>query len=271
MFDGTDTDFVKERAKEEISDPKLGRVVRVYEHIDPDDNSNFECDIVVDGQRFENRAIEYLGSHSNQIAAPMVGETVLMIFREGENSPPLLLGMGYTNRDRAPLARAGMYRDVYKAGYSPTGDGDIKVTGYTKYSDNPAIKDVNNLSVEETFYQISKDTQSPNPSQSGEAPMLIEMYDSPPYAKDESRITLEGNVVDDDDTKSLNVSLDMKAGTVKVEANDAGTSFGLSLDVTTGEVTLIDGDGYGIESDGSGNFTWHHQSINFSEDTTTSL
>lgn len=316
MFDGTDQDFVKHRAREEINDPKLGTVVQVYEHLNQDDNSNFECDVFVDGNLFEERAIPYLGLNSTQISPPTVGDTVLVVFRAGENSRPILLGTAYTNKDRAPLARAGMYRDVYKAGYSPTTGGNIKVTGYTKYSDNPAIKDVSSLSVEETFYQISKDSQSPNPSASGEAPMLIEMYDSPSYAEDASRISLEGNVVDGDDTKSMNMKLDFKEGTTTTEAvneqtgmstsvehdvkndildivaNDGTSDYsvgfdpsvpkitidttgtsdaGLSLNFNTGEFTILDGSGYGIESDGNGNFTWHHESIDMSEGTTTTL
>lgn len=271
MFDGTDQDFVKQRAKEEITDPKLGTVAQVYEHIEADDDSNFECDVLVDGTLFEERAIPYLSAHSNQISAPMVGEQVLIVFREGENSKPILLGTGYTNRDRAPVARAGMYRDVYDAGFSPTEGGDIQVTGYTEYSDNPSLSDPDNLSVERTWYQVSKDSQTADPSFSGDAAMLMGMYDSPTYADDASEITLEGNAVDGDDTKSMNVTLDFKSGTVEVRAENDTGEFGLSIDVKSGEFTIIDESGYGIESDGSGNFTWHHESIEMSEGTTTTL
>lgn len=271
MFDGTDQDFVKQRASEEITDPKLATVAQVYEHLNDDDNSNFECDVLVDGQLFEERGIPYQGGHSKQIAPPIVGETVLMVFRQGVNSSPILIGTGYTNRDRAPLARSGMYRDVYESEGSPTGLGDIKVTGYTKYSDNPARVDGSDIVPEETWYQISKERATPDPSDPTAAPMVMEMYDSPGYAEDESHIKLQGNVVDGDDTKSLDVTLDFKEGTAEVRAENDSGEFGLSIDVTTGEFTLIDEGGYGIESDGNGNFTWHHKSIEMSEGTTTTL
>lgn len=271
MFDGTDQDFVKQRTKEEITDPKLGTVAQVYEHIEADDDSNFECDVLVDGTLFEERAIPYLGAHSSQISPPMVGEQVLIIFREGENSRPILVGTGYTNRSRSPTARAGMYRDVYDAGYSPVGGGDIQVTGYTQYSENPSISNPDDLSVEKTWYQVAKDAQTADPSFAGEAPMLMGMYDSPPYAEDESVITLEGNVVDNNSSQSMNVTLDFKDGTIEAKAENSTGEFGFSIDVKSGEFTLIDQSGYGIESDGDGNFTWHHKSIEMSEGTTTSL
>lgn len=43
---------------------------------------------------------------------------------------------------------------------------------------------------------------------------------------------------------------------------------GVELNLTNGEFKIGDGDGYGIESDGSGNFTWHHENVNFSKGTT---
>lgn len=271
MFDGTQQDFVKQRAKEEIKNPKLGQVVQVYEHINENDNSNFECDVFVDGGLFEERSIPYLGEHSSQISAPMVGESVLIVFREGENNRPILIGTGYTNKDRAPLARSGMYRDVYDAGLSPTGEGNIKVTGYTKYSDNPAQKDPDTMVPEATWYQIGKEEPSPNPLNVESAPMAIEMYDAPTAFDDKSHIKLRGNEVDQDESKALDITLDFKAGTAEVKAENSTGEFGISIDVNTGEFTLIDQAGYGIESDGSGNFTWHHETIDMSEGTTTSL
>lgn len=271
MFDGTNQDFVKQRANEEINSPKFGIVSQVFEHLNAEDNSNFECNVIVDGEDFEDRALPYIGGHSDHIAAPKVGEKVLMLFREGENSRPVLIGMGYTNRDRAPVARSGMYRDVYESEGSPTGLGDIKVTGYTEYSDNPAIVDEDSLVPERAWYQISKEVQTPDPSDPTSAPMVMEMFDSPGYADDASHIKLQGNQVDGDDTKSLDVTLDFKAGTAEIRGTNSNGEFGISIDVNTGEFTLIDESGYGIESDGSGNFTWHHESIDFSEGTTTSL
>lgn len=261
MFDGNNQDFVKQRAREEITDPKIGTVVQVYEHITEDDNSNFECDIFVDGELFEERAIPYMGSHSNQVAAPKVGDSVLMEFRDGVNSTPIIHGIAYTNRDRAPQARAGMYRDVYRAWQEEVKDdegnitqqevsgvagrGDIKVTGYTKYDQNPARVDKSDLVPERSWYQISKERNTSDPSDPSQAPMTIEMYDAP--VDNEAHITLSIN---------------------KVNGNDSDGTWGLELDVSDGSFKLVDGSGYGIESDGNGNFTWNYETIEHSQGTT---
>lgn len=261
MFDGNNQDFVKQRANEQITDPKLGTVVEVYEHINEDDNSNFECDVFVDGDIFEERAIPYMGGHRDQISPPMVGDTVLVVFREGVNSRPILLGSGYTNRDRAPVARAGMYRDVYTSWLPEekddegnitqqevsgvAGRGDIKVTGYTKYDQNPAQTDKSELVPEWSRYQISKERQTPDTSDPQAAPMTIEMYDSP--ADNEAHVTVSIN----------------KAG-----GSDTAGTWGLKFDVANGSFKIVDSSGYGIESDGNGNFTWNYETINYSEGTT---
>lgn len=329
MLDGTEQDFVKQKASELINDPKLATVVTVYEHLLEDDDSNFECDLIVDGT-YEERAVPYNGGHSDHIAPPKVGDTVLINYRDSENAYPIIYSTGYTNEDRAPLARAGMYRDVYKAWqpektdedgnvtqqeiYGVAGRGDIKVTGYTEYDDNPAQIDKNSLVPERSWFQISKEQDTPDPSDPQKAPMNVEMYDAP--ANNEAHILLNGNIVDNDDNKSMETKMDFKQGTTTTEtinettgtkteitqdvknglmtllANDgtddytvefdpstpsitvesSGTSSaGFNVNFNTGEFTVLDGSGHGIESDGSGNFTWHYETINYSEGTTTTL
>jgi len=48
-----------------------------------------------------------------------------------------------------------------------------------------------------------------------------------------------------------------------------GTDMGLELNFDTGAFTLGDGSGYGIESDGNGNFTWYNNDINMVSDGST--
>lgn len=340
MLDRTKSDFVKQKSEEDTNEPRIGTVAAVYENLGVGGNSNFECDVLLDNvednedRGFEERAVPYNGSHSRQISPPMVGDTVLVVYRAGVNNKPILMQAAYTNTDRSPLARAGMYRDVYRAwqpteldeddgtvsvaeDYGPAGRGDIKVTAYTQYEDNPAKVDVDEelLKPERSWYQISKEQKTPDPSDSETAPMNIEMYDS--IADDEAHIQMGGNIVDNDDTKSLDTRLDFKQGTATTTAtnedtgmttevsqdvkNDvmsliaddgtdeytvdfdpsvpsitiqtsASSELGMTFNFDTGEFTILDGDGYGIESEsGTGSFTWHHESIDFSEGTTTTL
>lgn len=93
-------------------------------------------------------------------------------------------------------------------------------------------------------------------------------------------------------TEELRVKHDARNGKLRVEGKKGGDQFQLQIDVRnktakfsgdgTNEMGLqlnfgsdafkiLDGNGYGIESDGSGNFTWHHKSIDMKENSTTSL
>lgn len=331
VLDGSKTDFAKSKAKEVTKEPKIGRVVQVYEHLVPDDDSNFEVDVLIDGGTFEERAVMYAGESNDQIAAPMVGDKVIIDYLAGEKKRAICMGTTYSVEDRAPLGRAGMQRDVYESDESPVGPGDVTVTGYTQYTDNPARVKKDKIDPVQTWYQIAKYPQSPDPVLSDNAPLAFEVYDSPVSEEDETRIRAVGNQVDQDDKLSMDFEMNFKDGDITHETvnenipetmtveqnvkqgytevvteNDAegeqlivevdsrngnivitgngpgkdmkleldirgngaeltGTpnDMGVELDFDSGSFTLRDGSKYGIKSDGSGNFTWAYESINY--------
>lgn len=53
------------------------------------------------------------------------------------------------------------------------------------------------------------------------------------------------------------------------EAETDSTDMGLEMDFGSGEFKLGDGGGFGIVSDGSGNFTWYENSMDFVDDGST--
>jgi hypothetical protein len=53
------------------------------------------------------------------------------------------------------------------------------------------------------------------------------------------------------------------------EAEQGNTDMGLELNLGTGELALADGSGFGIESDGSGNFKWYANSVDIVSDGST--
>jgi hypothetical protein len=79
----------------------------------------------------------------------------------------------------------------------------------------------------------------------------------------------------DDDTKpTARVEIDdtSAAPVIEVTRHPAGSDtpdMGLELDLDTGEFKLGDGDGYGIVSDGSGNFTWYAKDVHWVTDEST--
>lgn len=59
------------------------------------------------------------------------------------------------------------------------------------------------------------------------------------------------------------VSIDISGGSTHVRVDVGDNELGLEFDEDSGRFTLLDGDGYGIQSDGNGNFTWRHETVDF--------
>jgi hypothetical protein len=100
---------------------------------------------------------------------------------------------------------------------------------------------------------------------------------------------IEGNAVDQDPSKSISAKMDLKRGTLTVTGENSGDEYTIEMDVknetltikgdsdsnnkmgasfnfNTDEFSICDGNKFGISSDGSGNFTWSHKSINMKEE-----
>jgi len=213
-FDRTTSSFIEKRIRDRVDDQRTGKVLTVYEHLEDDDNSNFEADVRVDGG------------------------TVLVGFREGESSEPVIIGYVYTVSDRPPLGKAGMSRNEFESGDTPAGSGNLYIDGYTKYDKDPADVNKASLTPEETLVRIAKsDNTESDPFAESTVPAQIEFYDSP--LNDEAYITVELN---------------------KVDGDDSTPSWGLKFNLKTGQVKLVDSSGYGFASDGDGNWTWEYES-----------
>jgi len=241
-----ESDFIKNTVRKMIQNSRVGHVVQVYEHLDDDDNSNFEADVNFPGEQdLEHRVAPIAGPHTDSIAVPKVGDKVVVEYLHGDKKNPVIRDIVNTNQDRPPKGFAGMWRKRMESDTSPAGDGDLYLSGYTAYDKNAALNDYRDLTPQETFVRIAKKQDDLD---SDELPMTIEMFDSP--KNDAAYVKIEAN----------------KAG-----GADSSVPYGLLLDLSDGSFKILDKEGYGIESDGAGNFTWHHESIDFSEGTTTSL
>lgn len=242
-FDRTRSNFIESRIDSDVKEIRTGKVLRVYEHLQDSDNSNFEVDVRTDGGTRTERAAALAQTSSETISVPKVGDNVLIGFLAGDSEEPVILGTVNTFLDRAPLGVAGIDTSVVESGSSPAGDGDLEVTKYTKYEDDVAFNDKSETTPEEAYVQIKKgDDTNPVPDETRDIPAKIEMYDSP--ADGEAHVSIEFN----------------KAG-----GTDTDVTWGIKFDLKTGTFELADSSGFGIESDGSGNFTWHHKTIDFNE------
>lgn len=252
-FDRNNTTLIQKEIRNNVQHPKIGRVDEVFEHGKADDDSNFEANVIV--PPVENptdddieQECPILNPGNDAIDIPKVGDKVLLIYTEEKQQKPFVTDTVWTNKDRPPIGKTGMYRRKFEIDESikpsPSGPGDIFVNGYTKYDKDPYNTKKSELIPERTVYQISKHTKDSNfiPTEQEEIPAKIEMYDAP--KDDESHVTISLNYVDN-------------------EESDA--TWGIKFDLKTGEFKLVDPNGFGIISDGEGNFTWHHKSIDFNE------
>jgi len=237
-FDRTQSSFIENKIRDNIDEQRTGKVLTVYEHLEADDNSNFEADVSIDGGTRLERVAPMTHSGSDKIDVPKVGDTVTVGFRAGESAEPIIMGYAYTVSDRPPVGKAGMTRNEFKSGDSPAGSGNIYTTGYTKYDKDPADVSKGDLTPEEVFVQVAKRAGDvPDPSDEGALPAKIEFYDAP--ATDEAHITVELN---------------------KRDSADSDATWGMKFNLKTGEVKLVDPSGYGFVSDGDGNWTWEYES-----------
>jgi len=244
MFERTQQNLIKQKAKEVLREPKIAKVIQVYEHGGEEDDSNFEADVVYDGGTVEERVVPINGPHSDSIAIPKVGDKVIISYLAGETGQPYITDVAYTNKNRPPLGMAGMFRDKYDSDTSPAGDGDIYVTKQTVYDKDVSQESSESATPEDVFIQWAKRTgDEANPVNEDSLPAKVEFYDSP--KNDESHITIELNAVD---------------------GGDSDATWGIKFDLKTGEFTLVDASGHGITSDGNGNFTWSYNSIEYVEE-----
>lgn len=238
-FERNQVDLIKKQIDEQVRHPRIGVVTQVFEHAAADDDSNWEITVEFDGGVSDEKRIPFHSHASGAIVPPKAGDKVLVVYTEGKTKRPIALSTGWSNKDRPPLGQAGMYRNEFESGTSPAGDGNLYINGYTKYDEKVASRDKRDLTPQETFIQIAKNAEGDNidPSQAGDLPAKVEMYDSP--STDEAWISVEIN---------------------KEDGADSQATWGMKFNIKTGEVKIVDPSGYGFASDGDGNWTWEYAS-----------
>lgn len=235
-------DFIKQTVRNMMQNSRVGHVVQVYEHVDDDDNSNFEADVNFPGEKnLEHRVAPILGPHNDSIAIPKVGDKVVVEYLHGDKKNPVVRDIVNTNEDRATKGEAGMWRQKIQSGETPSGPGDLYLTTHTRYDENPALKDYRDLEVEEAFVRVAKKGDS---MWGDYLPLELEMYDSP--LNEESWLKVEANryipPADGED-----------------EVTESPVPYGIKLDLDGGSFRIVDAAGYGISSDGEGNMTMRYE------------
>lgn len=241
-FNRNDSSLIQKEIRDSVQHPKIGEVSAVYEHGAENDDSNFEADVIVDGSLRDKCPI--LNPGNDAIDIPETGDKVLLVYTDEQNKKPFVTDTVWTTQDRPPIGKAGMYRRRFRLSDSdnpsPAGPGDVHFTGYTQYDKDPNNNDKDEITPEKSVMQIAKHASDKNfkPTDQEEVPVKIEFYDAP--IDDEAHVTMSLNYVD---------------------GNSSAAKWGVKFNLKTGEVKLVDPSGYGIVSDGDGNFTWEYESL----------
>lgn len=243
-FERNQKSLIEQKIDDAVKLPRVGVVSQVFEHSAADDDSNWELNVEFDGGVSEEKRVPFHSHATGAVAPPKNGDKVLVIYTAGKVKRPIAFSTGWSNTDRPPLGPAGIHRSEFESDTSPAGDGNLYINGYTRYDKDVASFDKRDLTPEETFVQIAKhaDDENIQPSQDESLPAKIEMYDSP--STDEAWVSVELN---------------------KVDGADSDATWGMKFNMKTGEWKLVGPKGFGITSDGEGNFVWEHKDITFDE------
>lgn len=245
IFDSTNASLSGQQDIKDDRAPRVGRVVEVFDHSAELNTANNEVDVKVLGERKHHRSIPYIPAAGNEVNLPTVGDKVIVEYWAGQKSMPVARQAVHTDIDKPPVATAGTWRRVIDSDSSPAGDGDLYVEAFSNYSKNPAEDNPSDddVDTEQALVRLAKKA-----ADDGDVEMAVEMFDDPQNDSAEVTVKLE-----------------------KVDGSDSSATWGLKFDLKTGEFKILDADGYGITSDGSGNFEWYHENVNFNEGSTTSL
>jgi hypothetical protein len=294
-FERNDVSLIQKEIGKNVKLPRLAEVEEVYEHGALDDDSNFEADVTIAGDREDKCPIVSPGS--GRIDIPQSGDKVMVLYTEEENQKPYIIDTAWTVADRPPLGKAGMVRREFPIAdaedSSPAGDGNLYFTGYTKYDKPPANTKKDARKPEKAVVQLAKHAEDNNlvPTEQKDIPAKIEFYDAP--IDDEAHISIDANSIDKKnfgETLGLDIFLDLKEGELHVRGendndnaeyefvldvksqtakiigdSNSDNKMGASFNFATDEFKIADGNKFGIKSDGSGNFVWDHKSIDFNE------
>jgi hypothetical protein len=251
-FNSNESSRIARQISESVERQQIGRVVEVFEHVVDDDKSNFEVDVeLIDSRQKQFRAIPWQQPQSNEIKVPKVGDKVIVEYRGQSKKIPIARSAVNTSEDRPPKGRAGVWRRRVESGDSPAGSGDLYIESFTEY-DQPTGRpkfSKDTATPETSYIRIGKkEDDLDDPTKGTDVPMFLEVVDSP--KDDDAHIRLELN---------------------RVDGSESTNSWGLELDVKTGEFKLLDGDGYGLVSDGSGNIEVLYETFKYNQGATDSL
>ncbi|WP_197909498.1 hypothetical protein [Gemmata massiliana] len=116
--------------------PQLGVVEAVYPHRETSDADNYACDVRLKSHQLLLPRVPIVTGHIGTAAIPNVGELVLVIFVDGDQDHPLIIGRYYNDVQRPPPNRENEV--IFRL---PLAEADSKtVKAAVRRVDGPSLK-----------------------------------------------------------------------------------------------------------------------------------
>lgn len=109
----------QEMARVRVAD--LGVVEKVRSHAGGGDNDNYGCDVRLKNSNLLLKRVPIATQHVGSVAAPTVGDLVMLTYDKGDVNQPVVIGRLYTDSARPPLSETG---DIVTRIPLDAGDGD---------------------------------------------------------------------------------------------------------------------------------------------------
>lgn len=299
-FDRTIEGQIQQRIEDTSFYPSYGEVLRVYEHVEDNDKTNFEMDVrLLAEDSVQYRRIPYQFESTRSIEVPQVGDIVMVEYMDGAKKKPIAKNAIFTNEDRPPKATAGSWvRHVPSTDTSAGMEGDLYVEAINRYDIPSSLEDVTRREPKGALVRIAKKNDDLDGGDN--LPAQIKLEDN----GDNNSTHIEASTTQDDGDMSFEIDtgegvVSMTAEPNEIQHNitrpdklesdveDARTEMkmeldmqngqlllsgfaglmGLKLDLQDGTFKLLDGEGYGIISEGGGDFKWHNESVTHTGET----
>lgn len=293
-FDRTTEGQIQQRIEENSFYPTFGRVVRVYEHTEDDDYTNFEMDVRLLAERnVQHRRIPYQFRSSNDIDVPQVGDVVVVEYMDGAKKKPIAKNAVFTDEKRPPKTTAGSW--IRRQPSTKTSDGlegDLYIESFSKHDIPASAEDVSEVEPLGAMVRISKKQDGMEGGDN--LPAQIKLEDDgendttnieASTRQDSGNMSFEINTgegvvsmtaepdeiqhnIDRPDKLSsgteserteMKMELDMENG--QLTLSGFADLMGVKLDLQEGTFKLLDAEGYGLVSEGGGDFKWHNESV----------
>jgi hypothetical protein len=235
---------IRQIASETFEEDRIGKITDVYPRSLKGERFTHECDVLLLSEDREIKNVQVSKSGMDNVSVPRKDDICIISYEGFRNTTPYISTFYNISRPRdedkpddisdnkryTPLpALYGDYR------IRKWGEGEIAIT-----------RDISN----------KKDKNRTDKKRDKNDDVQIKIGKHSGDFKDSGEFT------------DFDMSIELDLGKQTIKITNSENNMGFYLNMNTGEFKIGDGNQYGIESDGNGNFDWYMQSLDMYDDGT---